>query len=629
MRQPAGNTGVCNQSIRKTVAALFSAALVLAGMTGSTTPSAASEADTPAVLEPTPRQTSTRQVIPDNPDDDAAESAPSAAPVKPAPRQESSTQPKSSPALSPTPSATSSEDPEEEDETTEIEPEETEATITVRVGGDRSGGNTLAGLGGVSLRLHADGASGPGAAIAESWARCTSNSAGDCSFTIPDTHPATDDYDQGDNYDRRFWVVQESVPAGWYANPTAGLSSQTPYQFRTGSALRAGKTYTSNGDFMHTEGSTGTWQNSRANPSASLSCTPGLSIALVIDRSGPVGNVPQLGAAAEAMQQRVAGSNSTVTVIDSSTTGGLGQVAAGSYDLAIVVGTGGSVSNFAAFEHLVGAANTVKAKGTKILAIGLGPASSANLRAIAGPQTSGSAAYTGADVHTIGIGRLGALLDSIADQVTCETTIELTQKLTAYGQETALAGAGWGFSVESSNASVTPQATQNTDKHGTVTYGVDFASSKPAKITVSSLLTEQQRAEGWATTQATCDINGNDAPLNKTTAELSIKPGDRVECTFHAEQTLESSLKVSAQAWDTDNIGGLAQAPELPPGSSIPAGKIVTWTYRVTNTGETPLDDIVVTDSQLPDDAVVCPASTLAAGKTMTCTATGAVTADH
>jgi len=118
-------------------------------------------------------------------------------------------------------------------------------------------------------------------------------------------------------------------------------------------------------------------------------------------------------------------------------------------------------------------------------------------------------------------------------------------------------------------------------------------------------------------------------PLNKTTAELSIKPGDRVECTFHAEQTLESSLKVSAQAWDTDNIGGLAQAPELPPGSSIPAGKIVTWTYRVTNTGETPLDDIVVTDSQLPDDAVVCPASTLAAGKTMTCTATGAVTADH
>ena len=617
MRLPERDTGVCNhrKPFRKSVATLFSAGLVLAGLTGSTVLASAAEPEA-VTIEETPRQTSTVPATPSNTKDadDAPTEATKAAP-KAQPRQESTTESpsdkKATPSTSASASAEESESPEEEE--TEVEPEETEATITVQVG-----------QAGVSLRLYTGGESGPGSALSDSWARCISNGSGKCSFTIPDTHPATDDYEQGDNYDKRFWIVQESAPSGWYANSTVGLSSETPYRFRTGPALRAGQTYSSASDFMRTQGSSGTWQNSRTNPSASLSCRPGADIALVLDRSGPVGNVTQFTAAAESMKKRLAGTNSTVTVVD----GGL-QAAQGSYDLAIVVGAGAKAGSFADIEQTIRSANAVKARGTRILAVGIGPTSAANLRAIAGAQTSSSASYTGADVHTIGLGRLPMLLDSVANQLACETTVEITQQLSAYGQEAETAGSGWSFNVATSNAALTPEATQQTGEKGTVSYKVDLESGQSAKLTIDSVLSDQQQSHGWAAKDSTCEVNGKNVATGKAAAEVSIAPGDRVECTFHAAQTLDPQLKISKQAWGTENIGGLADAPEIPRGSSIPADTIVTWTYLVTNTGETPLDDVVVTDSQLPDDDIECPSDTLDVGESMTCTASGVVTADH
>ncbi|GAA4115380.1 putative repeat protein (TIGR01451 family) [Enteractinococcus coprophilus] len=608
---------MCNnrKPFRKSVATLFSAALVFTGLTGGTVFASASESESTTV-EQTPRQTS---MVPVTPGTDDADDAPAEAPQSAAPQQEprqgstTASPKKKDPTTSASPSASAAES-ETPDEETEVEPEETEATITVQVGGNQSG------LAGVSLRLYTGGASGPAAAVSGAWAQCTSNASGKCSFTIPDTHPATDDYEQGDNYDQRFWVVQESAPSGWYANAKLGLRSETPYRFRTGPALRAGETYSSGSDFMRTDGSSGTWQNSRANPSASLSCRPGADIALVLDRSGPVGN-----AAVQAMKKRLAGSNSTVTVID----GGLGQAAKGSYDLAIVVGAGAKANSFADIEHTIRSANAVKAQGTRILAVGIGSTSAANLRAIAGTQTSNSASYTGADVHTIGIGRLPMLLDSVADQVACETTVQITQQRTAYGEEAETAGSGWAFTAQAANATVSPEATQQTGDQGTVSYTVDLDSAKSTSLTLRSVLTDQQQANGWAAKDATCEINGDPVTTGKAAAELTLTPGDRVECTFHAAQTLDSGLKISKQAWGSENIGGLADAPEIPRGSSVPAGTTVTWTYLVTNTGETPLDDVVVTDSQLPDDDIDCPTDMLEVGESMTCTASGAVTADH
>lgn len=58
-----------------------------------------------------------------------------------------------------------------------------------------------------------------------------------------------------------------------------------------------------------------------------------------------------------------------------------------------------------------------------------------------------------------------------------------------------------------------------------------------------------------------------------------------------------------------------------PPGPFIPVGNPVTWTYRVINTGNDPLDDIAVTDDQ--GVTVSCPGDALEPLEVMTCTATG------
>ena len=57
----------------------------------------------------------------------------------------------------------------------------------------------------------------------------------------------------------------------------------------------------------------------------------------------------------------------------------------------------------------------------------------------------------------------------------------------------------------------------------------------------------------------------------------------------------------------------------------IPAGNTVTWTYVVTNTGQTDLTGITVTDSDI--GPISCPVDTLAPGASTTCTATGVATA--
>ncbi len=57
------------------------------------------------------------------------------------------------------------------------------------------------------------------------------------------------------------------------------------------------------------------------------------------------------------------------------------------------------------------------------------------------------------------------------------------------------------------------------------------------------------------------------------------------------------------------------------PAVAVTAGADVTWTYLVSNTGNRPLTDIVLTDDQ--EGAITCPQTTLAVDEHMVCTATG------
>ena len=56
-------------------------------------------------------------------------------------------------------------------------------------------------------------------------------------------------------------------------------------------------------------------------------------------------------------------------------------------------------------------------------------------------------------------------------------------------------------------------------------------------------------------------------------------------------------------------------------GPVLKVGSTVTWTYVVTNTGDVTLTNVKVTDNKLGD--ISCPKNTLAAGESMTCTASG------
>ena len=60
---------------------------------------------------------------------------------------------------------------------------------------------------------------------------------------------------------------------------------------------------------------------------------------------------------------------------------------------------------------------------------------------------------------------------------------------------------------------------------------------------------------------------------------------------------------------------------DVAPGVQLAAGDAVTWTYVVTNTGNSDLVDVVVTDDI--EGAITCPQDALAVGESMTCTATG------
>jgi uncharacterized repeat protein (TIGR01451 family) len=61
---------------------------------------------------------------------------------------------------------------------------------------------------------------------------------------------------------------------------------------------------------------------------------------------------------------------------------------------------------------------------------------------------------------------------------------------------------------------------------------------------------------------------------------------------------------------------------DSPTGPEIQVGDAVVWQYVVTNTGDTTLSDISVTDSD-PEVMVTCPANTLLSGESMICEGTG------
>ncbi|MGO1957307.1 DUF7507 domain-containing protein [Microbacterium sp.] len=466
-------------------------------------------------------------------------------------------------------------------------------------------------------------------------------------------------------------------------------SGELDYAFRTpgveaGETYRSGDDFMSwDGD----RSSSGIWQVAHTNPQLPQTCQAGVSAALILDLSGSVGDAGALGdlrQASKDMVDALAGTGSSMALytfadnaprnngssgrnyasmsidgtgnadtikdrIDDYTAGGgtnwdegIWQAAAdqADYDLAIVVtdgvatayrdGGNGMDSRFIETENAVYSANALKAQGTRVLAVGVGDGTSgsaANLRAVAGetPYGSGTAAQD-ADYFQSSWSELAGLLEDVARGATCQATIEVTKNTRAYGEDTPdNGGAGWTFSAETTNGVLSPDSEQTTDGSGTVTWALQFATPSPAEaadVSLDEVLSAGQLQDGWSLDSATCTVNDGAAD---DPDQLSVMPGDRVACTFLNVQSLVPGISIVKSAWDTPTADGLDDATEIPAGDAVTSGTTITWTYTVTNTGETTLHDIEVVDDRVGTAA--CEDIELEPNESTVCTASGPVTA--
>lgn len=587
-----------------------------------------------------------------------------------------------------------------------------DAVITVKTGGDRTGASQVANLQGVKLRLYDGGDNGPSNPVKASWATCTSDAQGDCSFIVPEAQCDREGAllgvcwgGKGDNRDRRFWIRQQSVPAGYSVNDRLVTSSGSEqYAIRTGTSLTAGSTYRSGSHFMtaptgrsdssNASDSSGIWQNSRTNPQLEMSCAAGLKVALVLDLSGSVANsnaVGDLKGAATGMVDALAGTGSTMSLFTFATTAprnnsstgqnygpmaidsgsnattiknringyqaeggtnwdrGLWQVAesGNNYDLVVVVTDGlptfygdgtryyngnGTHTRFMEAEQAVFSANAIKAKGTRVLGVGVGSGVSGagdNLAAISGPKKHApGGSVNDSDYFQAGWNELAGLLAGVAKGATCRADIEIDKKTIAYGAAAAQpAGAGWKFRVESTVGGLTPKSDQATGSDSKVNYELNFSTPKPspAQLSIKELMSTSQKDQGWELKGVACTVNGEAVTVSKSDTTLPVTTGDAVKCTVTNEQFKKPGISIKKKAWDTPRASGLPGAPEIIPGSHVSDGKTVTWTYTVTNTGQTTLDKVKVVDDQLTSTAVICPKTSLGVGESMTCSASGPV----
>ena len=492
------------------------------------------EAPVDAGTSPTPGQPSEGETA--APAEPAPDEGETAAPSEPAPAQPEETTP---PEAAPAPGAPAEAPPESADDAVVpfLIPPATgnNAVISVKVGGDRTSLVAVGPLAGVTLQLYADGAT-PGAALTDTWATCVSDAAGDCSFVVPDTQPG------GTNFNRRFWIAQTGAPAGWYTNPSLGTGSSgatvTPYRFRTGPALVAGTTYTSQGAFMLSTGNTnatasgGIWQTSRTNPTFPAQC--GIDVALILDLSGSVGpSLADLKTAANGFVDALTGTPSNVGLFTFSSAApaagnpnllttpvstaesaqtvknrinsytasggtnwdrGIYQVAAAAttYDVAVVITDGnptfygnqegpGNFTRLRETENGVFSANAVKAQGTHMLAVGVGAGvenagSGLNLRAISG-TTLGTDYFQSPDYEAAEAELRALALGNCEGSVSVvkQTVPSTTPDGSTEGAQPA---GGWSFTATTATPGVSvddPSTATTAPGTGAVNFGLTFS----------------------------------------------------------------------------------------------------------------------------------------------------------
>ncbi|WP_413774935.1 hypothetical protein [Actinocorallia sp. A-T 12471] len=366
--------------------------------------------------------------------------------------------------------------------------------------------------------------------------------------------------------------------------------------------------------------SSGVWQQSRVNPALPDQC--GLDVALLLDLSGSVGGaLPALKGAADQFADALVGTPSRMALFsfnsDAPATGGsnhpelvsvstqdgadafkaqyagwtvgggtnwdqgLWRIAQASqqYDLVVIITDGnptyfddrtgdGGNTRVAEVEGGIFSANAVKAKGSRLIALGVGGGvtgvTALNLRAISGTSAyDGTNAATADYFQTSDYAAAGEALRRLILQQ-CAGSVSVTKLLVPsanVGDDVTgaiPAGAGWQFdgATTTAGATITPaSATTADDGTGTVAFTVGGDAANTAVQ-----ITEVEH-DGYTILQrdgvnAVCSPVGSTTPLPVTNAgetgfALTVPQGAAVNCSIYNKPVGTANVTVT-KVWSID-----------------------------------------------------------------------------
>ena len=519
-----------------------------------------------------------------------------------------------------------------------------DAVLTMHAGGDRTSsantatGGTVAGTAGVLFTVTNAGGTQVGS--------CTTIAGGTC----------TVDVTSGQTYT----VAQAAAPAGWFLSRDLGVGTSSTLTARnysrvsvpvsgTGTAISVPPTGTSsNGNSTYRSGVRAA---SRDNPPAPARC--GRNVALLFDLSGSVApNLAQFKAAGVNFVQALRGTTSSVALytfasnapaagsgdanypltpvttaaqatplIDHinafTATGGtnwdrgIWQIAASPvrYDDALVLtdgdptyfGTGpsgpGSNTRFAEIENAIFSANALKLKATRVIAVGIGTftralGSISNLKAISGPTLN-------SDYFTTSFGGLGPLLQSLALHNCAGITISKSAAPATYGQVGQ--EIHYSYTVTNTGSFFT--------LHDVTVTGTHISAPIRCGVTVLAPGARTTCTAVHAITQADLDAGH----VASTATATGTTPNDDAVPSKPDRQTVGAIKRPAISIVKTASVR-----------SFNAAGLLITYFYRVTNTGNVTL---IATARDKNAAPVVCPRSVLPPGRSMTCRSYHFVTA--
>ena len=530
-----------------------------------------------------------------------------------------------------------------------------DATLLMHAGGDRTSsgntatGGTVAGTALVTFTVRNTTGTTPVDAT------CTTGTGGTCSLNVPN----------GQTYSVTQSAVPPNAPGGWFTSASLGVGTATTLtaanysQVSVNVPANAG---TSTVDVPPTgaTGNTtqnnandtlrsGVWALSRDNPPEPTAC--GLNVALLFDLSGSVD--PYVGlykSAGVAFVQALEGTPSSVALFTFASaapantsnnnnypltpvttaaqaaplvtringftaTGGtnwdrgIWQIAASAqhYDVAVVLtdgnptyfGTGpsgpGSRTRFTEVENGIFSANALKAKGTRVIAVGIGAftrlnGSVENLKAISGPAA-------GSDYITTSFADLGPILKALALHNCAGITIKKSA------------------AIENPVASTYDRVGQQVH----YTYTVTNPAGK--FFTLTSITVADNKISGpidcLATTLAPGASTTCTAVHTVTQADLDAGRVTNVASATgtatNGTPVLSDDVTTTVHAHQRPAIGIVKTASVH---SFAGAGLLITYFYRITNTGNVTLIATARDNHAAP---LVCPRSGLPPGRSMVC----------